>query len=112
MSFVFCFVEYVFIFFFFFQAEDGIRDHCVTGVQTCALPIWRDGPNASYPDHTHLVRTAHVILDGEMILTSEGRTRTVKAGERLDVPANTIHSARMGPAGCLYLVGEEENSAR
>src|SRR5437588_1043053 len=28
-----------FLFFFFFQAEDGIRDHCVTGVQTCALPI-------------------------------------------------------------------------
>src|SRR5438034_9031046 len=27
------------MFFFFFQAEDGIRDHCVTGVQTCALPI-------------------------------------------------------------------------
>src|SRR5260221_3632755 len=24
---------------FFLQAEDGIRDHCVTGVQTCALPI-------------------------------------------------------------------------
>src|SRR5215204_6632418 len=29
--------------FFFFQAEDGIRDHCVTGVQTCALPIWSSG---------------------------------------------------------------------
>src|SRR5437762_13632385 len=27
--------------FFFFQAEDGIRDTSVTGVQTCALPIWR-----------------------------------------------------------------------
>src|SRR5256885_9969720 len=26
---------------FFFQAEDGIRDYRVTGVQTCALPIWR-----------------------------------------------------------------------
>src|SRR5207245_6796911 len=26
--------------FFFFQAEDGIRDATVTGVQTCALPIW------------------------------------------------------------------------
>src|SRR6266545_326169 len=26
---------------FFFQAEDGIRDKLVTGVQTCALPIWR-----------------------------------------------------------------------
>src|SRR5205823_10860480 len=29
----------IFIFFFFFQAEDGIRDKLVTGVQTCALPI-------------------------------------------------------------------------
>src|SRR5215211_5673274 len=29
---------------FFFQAEDGIRAHCVTGVQTCALPIFI-GPN-------------------------------------------------------------------
>src|SRR5256886_11882758 len=32
--------EYVTVFFFFFQAEDGIRDLTVTGVQTCALPIW------------------------------------------------------------------------
>src|SRR5436305_8287633 len=30
-----------FVFFFFFQAEDGIRDADVTGVQTCALPIYR-----------------------------------------------------------------------
>src|SRR6266436_7832499 len=29
--------------FFFFQAEDGIRDVAVTGVQTCALPIYRAG---------------------------------------------------------------------
>src|SRR4030066_2137887 len=28
------------MFFFFFQAEDGIRDSSVTGVQTCALPIY------------------------------------------------------------------------
>src|SRR2546429_2863570 len=28
------------VFFFFFQAEDGIRDVAVTGVQTCALPIY------------------------------------------------------------------------
>ena len=31
------YVVVVVVFFFFFQAEDGIRDHCVTGVQTCAL---------------------------------------------------------------------------
>src|SRR2546425_3212552 len=32
-------MRYLFIF-FFFQAEDGIRDKLVTGVQTCALPIY------------------------------------------------------------------------
>ena len=31
---------FILFFFFFFQAEDGIRDYKVTGVQTCALPIW------------------------------------------------------------------------
>src|SRR2546422_2897058 len=30
----------IILFFFFFQAEDGIRDVAVTGVQTCALPIF------------------------------------------------------------------------
>src|SRR5699024_11840749 len=30
-----------FVDYFFFQAEDGIRDRNVTGVQTCALPIFR-----------------------------------------------------------------------
>src|SRR5262249_57684309 len=35
-----CLIILFFFFFFFFQAEDGIRDWSVTGVQTCALPIW------------------------------------------------------------------------
>src|SRR2546429_2942348 len=33
--------------FFFFQAEDGIRDVAVTGVQTCALPIFPHTTNTS-----------------------------------------------------------------
>src|SRR5690606_39335885 len=47
----------VLCFVFFFQAEDGIRDFHVTGVQTCALPIctkaevehWLDGFEAEQP---------------------------------------------------------------
>src|SRR5687767_15730352 len=39
------FIQRVLFFFFFFQAEDGIRDKLVTGVQTCALPIF--GSSAS-----------------------------------------------------------------
>src|SRR5438445_4098238 len=41
------------VFDFFFQAEDGIRDIGVTGVQTCALPIWGisvfDWTDAAHP---------------------------------------------------------------
>src|SRR6266436_4271022 len=36
--------------FFFFQAEDGIRDVAVTGVQTCALPISREAIDQSHAD--------------------------------------------------------------
>src|SRR2546430_12152810 len=36
------------VYFFFFQAEDGIRDLTVTGVQTCALPIFsRNSPEVA-----------------------------------------------------------------
>src|SRR5688572_32201411 len=53
------YVVYILFFFFFFQAEDGIRDLTVTGVQTCALPIFlhhqtkrpRRRPGAHAPDH-------------------------------------------------------------
>src|SRR2546427_7816881 len=39
----------MFVFFFFFQAEDGIRDLTVTGVQTCALPISPLLHNTGFP---------------------------------------------------------------
>src|SRR5215510_1930376 len=43
--------------FFFFQAEDGIRDGHVTGVQTCALPIFRENA-ATQPRIARAVGTA------------------------------------------------------
>src|SRR5260221_1681476 len=39
------------VYIFFFQAEDGIRDHCVTGVQTCALPINSSQAEDGIRDH-------------------------------------------------------------
>src|SRR5438067_6787003 len=41
-------------FFFFFQAEDGIRDRNVTGVQTCALPIYGGRIVNISTDGTHM----------------------------------------------------------
>jgi quercetin dioxygenase-like cupin family protein len=68
--------------------------------------VWQDGPHVSYPDHTHPVETAHIILSGEMTLTMDGKSHTYGTGERCNVPAGALHSARTGPSGCRYLIGE------
>ena len=68
--------------------------------------MWQDGPNAFYPDHRHAQETAHVILSGEMTLILNGEPKTYQSGDRCDVPAGATHSARMGPRGCRYLIGE------
>ena len=69
--------------------------------------VWQDGPNAYYPEHTHSGLSAHVILEGEMTLTLEGDARLYSTGDRVDVPARAVHSARMGANGCKYLVGQK-----
>src|SRR5205807_7805646 len=49
------------VLFFFFQAEDGIRDYKVTGVQTCALPISSLPPElkiSEFADQSLFVRAA------------------------------------------------------
>src|SRR6266508_4891389 len=50
--------KYIKYFFFFFQAEDGIRDGHVTGVQTCALPIFcRRSASLYYARHQTSLKT-------------------------------------------------------
>jgi mannose-6-phosphate isomerase-like protein (cupin superfamily) len=68
--------------------------------------IWQDGPNTVYPEHTHAMETAHIIVSGEITLTINGRVETYRAGGRCDVPAKAVHTAKMGPNGCRYLIGE------
>src|SRR6266496_1149510 len=54
-------------FFFFFQAEDGIRDLYVTGVQTCALPIF--GSPISKVNLLTATRSLVVVTDADRMLT-------------------------------------------
>src|SRR2546425_4913346 len=63
-------------FFFFFQAEDGIRDKLVTGVQTCALPISPGSPAAR--------ASASARRSGRRTAGRCGRSRpsTVRTGDR------------------------------
>jgi hypothetical protein len=69
--------------------------------------VWQDGPYAFYSDHTHVAETTHIILDGEMTLSQDGHSHTYVVGERCDVPGGAVHSAKMGPRGCRYLIGEK-----
>src|SRR5215467_7682049 len=52
-------------FFFFFQAEDGIRDYKVTGVQTCALPICQ--PRGALAREDEIARNQHDVCQAERL---------------------------------------------
>src|SRR2546429_2379776 len=62
-------------FFFFFQAEDGIRDVAVTGVQTCALPILKSGL------HLHRFQHQEAVAFGHLVANSNGDARD-RPGDR------------------------------
>src|SRR5256885_12482398 len=85
------------VYFFFFQAEDGIRDYKVTGVQTCALPICHGVDDAF--DTAHML---FVHLRGLQVL-SELRGELVDHGRD---PAHLAHLAdlllevKIGRASC------------
>src|SRR2546430_6728926 len=64
--------------FFFFQAEDGIRDLTVTGVQTCALPIYRQ--ECRHGENTKVQIRGRI---PDLLCGKKGRrTTTVRSEER------------------------------
>src|SRR2546422_7153241 len=80
-------------FFFFFQAEDGIRDVAVTGVQTCALPI---------SDRPGLWRVA-----GTRVGWGDGVDLEPRTEARRGIDRHLDHLLRGGRCrvGCLYPEG-------
>src|SRR5207245_6659526 len=65
--------------FFFFQAEDGIRDATVTGVQTCALPIYTFNfvlPNVGTGTHLLTVQV-QISTDNTSIFSNRSEERRV-----------------------------------
>src|SRR5436190_1366152 len=92
---------------FFFLAEDGIRDHCVTGVQTCALPIWADraGPH-QLPQHGRGICVPLLMRHRDSSGTSrphvarERQTQGRFGCEVLDLPGQLRGVPQIGRASC------------
>src|SRR5207248_7992759 len=87
-------------FVFFFQAEDGIRDRTVTGVQTCALPI---SPSAAVSCSDPLTRSrapkAWLVPSAGIASTATSRSPSSRVGARApQVP-------KIGRASCRERVG-------
>src|SRR5690606_40960370 len=87
--------------FFFFQAEDGIRDFHVTGVQTCALPIYS----------THLKSIVITLITKIAIISMMLRTRKnfpipgrIRgcAGEIADLSTNTTETIPKIQQGSIH----------
>src|SRR5256886_5718376 len=91
------FVVPVLVLFFFFQAEDGIRDLTVTGVQTCALPISpRRARWAQARAPPHLVRHARAGARARAPLQEERHSRRRRA--RQVSPARRCGGVRLAGA--------------
>src|SRR5256886_8803634 len=82
--------------FFFFQAEDGIRDLTVTGVQTCALPI-----SGSAGDHQRPAGAAQGPVAG-----------IGRAAQHLSPARSGYRPHRRQPGDCQRPAGPESSTAR
>src|SRR5438445_6977976 len=89
-------------FFFFFQAEDGIRDIGVTGVQTCALPILASAPSVT-------VRTRPVNSPRDSISAVRSRSAGLSSTSRISV---VLFMALPFPGNRVVLPGESEFESR
>ncbi len=62
---------------------------------------WSNGAGASYAPHTHAYRKVLVVEQGSITFDMSGQSRSVAVGERIEIPAGTVHSALVGPDGVV-----------
>src|SRR5699024_11666403 len=97
--------------FFFFQAEDGIRDRNVTGVQTCALPILQEMSRVGFKPIV-IPDGVEVKLDGNTVTVKGPKgelTRSFHSDMKIELEENMIH-VEIGRASCrekgeIWVVG-------
>ena len=67
---------------------------------------WRDDPGARYAAHAHDHDESLWVIEGEIVFGIDGTDYVLGPGDRLMLPATTVHTARVGSDGAVYLIGE------
>ena len=75
---------------------------------------WSSGPGATYAAHRHPYHKVLYVLIGSITFTlrPSSEARRLQAGDRLDLPAGTDHSALVGPEGVVCLEAAKEERQR
>ena len=68
-------------------------------------------PATDEKEHNHELYQVDVVLRGKLTISDESGPKTYLPGDRVDVPAGTIHIARGGPAGGEMIVGIKDKVA-
>jgi len=69
---------------------------------------WSNGPGDRYAPHSHEYEKVLYCVDGSItfVLEAGGRRIELKGGDRMVLPAGTVHGALVGPAGCTCIEGK------
>jgi len=66
----------------------------------------QDEPGAVYVEHSHPGKVSIFVTDGSTTFDFVEQTKEIVAPRRFDIPANTLHSAVVGPEGCIMIIAE------
>src|SRR5207247_3839318 len=98
---------------FFLQAEDGIRDPLVTGVQTCALPIFSKAGIASRTITREWIEQGRVKVNGRVVRNPDHWVESTKDVVHLDGlrvrEEKKIYIALNKPTGVITSFGDARN---
>lgn len=65
------------------------------------------GPNVVIPDHRHPFDEVRMVISGTLFMNISGNQILLRAGDRIDIPANTRHSkSAQGPESCVCVVAQ------
>jgi quercetin dioxygenase-like cupin family protein len=67
---------------------------------------WRDPADRTYEAHSHVLDESLWVIRGQIELEVDGRHFPLGPGDRIELPRGTVHRARAGPDGAVYLIGQ------